>query len=270
MWSGGCRDEGFDAFGLGLDEACGEGVGRRRAELLEGAAGFDAALSEEDDVVGCEVGGFGEVVCDEDDGFVEPLEEVAELVLEFGADEWVEGAERFVEEEDFGVEDEGAHEGDALSLAAGELAWELAEHVGGEVDHVGEFVDAVLDVGSRPAGAFGGESDVVEGGEVWEESAGLDGVAEALSEGAEVGGGEVLSVDEDAAGGWFDESDEESEEGGLAAAGGSDECAGGGALDVDGDAVEGEVWAEAFVGADDGEHGGSVGEGGKTEAHERR
>ena len=74
-------------------------------------------------------GGAVGVVGDHDDGLaeflVEPLEEFQDF---FGAGR-VEVSGVFVVEDDVGVGDDGAGDGDALFLAAGELAGEVVEAV---------------------------------------------------------------------------------------------------------------------------------------------
>ena len=57
----------------------------------------------------------------------------------------VEVGERLVHEEDRRFADDGAAEGDALALAAGELA-RLAVEVAGEVEDRGRFLDAGFDL----------------------------------------------------------------------------------------------------------------------------
>ena len=85
-----------------------------------GEVGDDFAGVEEDDALG-EVEGFVEVVGDEQDGFADAGEQVAEHGLHLGAGEGIERAEGLVHEQDGGVGGEGAGEADALALASGEL-----------------------------------------------------------------------------------------------------------------------------------------------------
>jgi hypothetical protein len=85
-----------------------------------GEVGDYFAGFEEDDALG-EVEGFVEVVGDEQDGFADAGEQVAEHGLHLGAGEGIEGAEGLVHEQDAGIGGEGASEADALALSAGEL-----------------------------------------------------------------------------------------------------------------------------------------------------
>jgi len=194
-------------------------------------------------------------VGDEDDGFTELREELFEFGLELSADERVERAEGFIEEEDFGVEYQGAHEGDALALAAAELCREAVERVLGKVDHGGERGDAFGKLGCGLSGPERGELDIAPRGHVREEAAGLDGVSEAATDAGEVGLGKVLAVELDAALVRLDEADHEAEEGGLAAAGGTDEGGGGGSTHLERHTGQGGVLAEALGCLDDREHG---------------
>ena len=79
-------------------------------------------------------------------------EERGELVAQLLAELVVEVGERLVEEDEAGVLDDGAGEGGALLLAAGELLRAAAEH-GGEVEEVGGLAHAAVDLGAcgRPA-----------------------------------------------------------------------------------------------------------------------
>jgi len=81
----------------------------------------DAAGGEDDDA-GREEDGFGDGVGDEDGGPVLAVAEGEEFLVEVFAGELVEGAERFVEQEELRFEGEGAGEGDTHFFAAGELA----------------------------------------------------------------------------------------------------------------------------------------------------
>ena len=88
---------------LPADVGAGEGMFGRFKELLSGRV-FDEAPGvfldpEEADVVG-DAAGLGEVVGDDDDGVA--AAEAGDHVFDDAAGEGVEGAARFVEEEDFG------------------------------------------------------------------------------------------------------------------------------------------------------------------------
>jgi hypothetical protein len=63
-------------------------------------------------------------------GDFDELLDATDLVAEAGADEGVEGGERFVEEQDLGGRREGAGEGAALLLTAGDLVGIPARLVG--------------------------------------------------------------------------------------------------------------------------------------------
>src|SRR6202040_4084344 len=93
--------------------------------------------------------GFLLVVGDEDEGdaelFLQPLEFGLHGVAQLG----VEGGERFVEEEDFGLAGDGAPEGAALALAAGELRWLAALQIA-ERYEFDDLPHAIGDFGGWP------------------------------------------------------------------------------------------------------------------------
>ena len=81
------------------------------------------------------------VVGDDDEGDAEGFLDLDQLELGFLAQLLVERAERLVEQQELGALGEGAGEGDALALAAGELV-RLALGIGLELDQLQQFVDA--------------------------------------------------------------------------------------------------------------------------------
>src|SRR5215475_10271534 len=80
----------------------------------------DPSFAHENDRV-AEVGRFGEIVRDEQRGLLESREDFLQILLQGGADERIERAERLVEQKQFGRKHQRAHQADALALAAGEF-----------------------------------------------------------------------------------------------------------------------------------------------------
>ena len=80
----------------------------------------DPAFVHEHDLV-AEIGGFGEIVRDQNRGLLQSLENFLQILLQSGADERIERAERFVEQQQFRREHQRAHQTDALTLAAGKF-----------------------------------------------------------------------------------------------------------------------------------------------------
>ena len=209
---------------------------------------------ERDDSVG-EVNGLVGIVRDEEDRLFVLLADPGKFVLERAAGERVEGAERFVEEEDTGLHREGAGDGNTLAHAAGEFARDLPEG-GREVDGR----DVFFDVGAAGLGRPGwedlvdGESDVFVDGEPREE-------AVVLEHDAAVGAGAVhaFTVKEDFAGVGFGEAGEERHKGGLAGAGVADDGDELAFLDLEVDVVEDVAArpgrAEGFADVLDGKKG---------------
>ena len=118
----------------------------------------DDAVADGDDAVGV----FGDVglVGDEDDGVavgVELVEEGHDLVAGLG----VEVSGGLVGEDDGGAVDEGAGDGDALALAAGELVG-LVHHAGAEVDGLEHGLGALGALGGGRAVVDQGQLDVVQ------------------------------------------------------------------------------------------------------------
>ena len=112
---------------LGVDFA------RALADFAPGSGFYDAAALHDRDSV-AEVTDERHGVGDEEAGEAVAGLEVAEEVDDLRADGDVEGADRFVEDEEFGAEGEGAGNVDALALAAGELVRVAAEGGGVEAD----------------------------------------------------------------------------------------------------------------------------------------
>jgi hypothetical protein len=71
-------------------------------EFLWRGGGDDAAGLQQDDA-GSKQKGFAKVVSYEDDGFAEAAGEIPEFALKFRAGDGIEGAERFVHQEDWRI-----------------------------------------------------------------------------------------------------------------------------------------------------------------------
>ena len=98
-------------------------------DVGEGAGLDDVAVFEDDDAVGEGVGVDG-VVGDEEADAVERGEVAAEVAADVAAGAGVEGGEGFVEEQQAWLGGEGAGQGDALRLSAGQGAWPVVGVVG--------------------------------------------------------------------------------------------------------------------------------------------
>ncbi len=136
----------------------------------------DDAVADGDDAVGV-LGDVG-LVGDDDDGVaagVEIVEEGHDLVAGLG----VEVSGGLVGEDDGGAVDEGAGDGDALALAAGELVG-LVHHAGAEVDGLEDGLGAGGALGGGGAVVDEGQLDVVERGGAGEEIEGLEDEADLL------------------------------------------------------------------------------------------
>ena len=138
----------------------------RRADLL------DDAVVHDDDAVG-----HGHrldlVVGDVDGGGLQPLVVLLDLRAHLHAELGVEVGERLVEEEDLGVAHHRAAHGDALALAAGELA-RVAREVGVEAEDAGGLADAGAALVLGRAGELEREAHVLADGHVRVERVGLE------------------------------------------------------------------------------------------------
>ena len=101
------------------DEVGDEGVDRLVVDVDRGADLVDLALGHDDDGVG-HGQGLLLVVGDEDEGDARLLLDLLQLDLHVLAELQVQGTERLVEQQDAGLGHEGAGDGHALLLAAGE------------------------------------------------------------------------------------------------------------------------------------------------------
>ena len=211
-----------------------------------GRAFLDFAAGEEGDLVGG-YAGEGHFVGDQD--------EVAAFALEFldhfedlGGHLGVEGGGGLVEEEQAGLDGDGAGDGYALFLAAAELGG-LFVGVGFELEALEGFHGARECLGAREAvDFFEGEHDVIERGEMGEEVVGLEDGADLAAVFAEgfLVARERGAIDGDGAGVWAFKAGEDAEEGGFPAAAGADEDEGVDRREIEGDVVEDAMGAEAF------------------------
>jgi len=159
-------------------------------------------------------------VGDEEDGaggngFLAP--EFEEFAAEVFGGEDVEGGKGLVHEEDFGLDDQGAGEADALLHAAGELLGiGLLEAV--EADGVENLEAALAALEGVEAAGLERSFDVFKDGEPGKKS-------KTLKDDADVGGGvgDGLAVPEDLSGGGLGESGEHAQQGALAGAGGPEQ-----------------------------------------------
>ena len=187
-----------------------------------------------------EFGGDGRGMGDDDEDALHILLQVGEEAEDVPGGGFVEVTGGFVAEEEFGVADEGAGDGDALFFAAGELGGEVVD-AGGEADAVDEFLGADDEAVFAFADEGGGE-DVFQDGALGEEAMVLEdeadaGVTEAGLFGLFEGPG-LDVVEEELAGGGGIEEAEDVEEGAFAGAGGAHDGEGVAEMEVEVDGFE--------------------------------
>ena len=93
----------------------------RRVELYDFTAAHDAEAV-------AEFYGFGHIVGDKDDGHFKGFVEVLDELLQLIAADGIEGAERFIHEEDVRFGHDGPQDADALLFAAGKVTG-IAVHI---------------------------------------------------------------------------------------------------------------------------------------------
>ena len=155
-------------------EEGGHGRGAGVAEEVERRAAVqDAAGAEEQDMVG-EGEAFVLIVRDQQHRDAEGGFHFEDDGVEVGAEGGVEAAARFIEEEGLGFGDQGAGDGGALFLSAGEFAGVAAGEVG-QFEAFEEFGDAA--VAFEAGQTVGGKGEVFAHGHVREEGVVLEDVA---------------------------------------------------------------------------------------------
>lgn len=183
-------------------------------EELGGGGLFDeTAFTEDEDLAG-HVLNDGEVMGNEEEGEVGLGAEFAEEVEEACLDGDIEGANRFVADEDLRLDGEGAGEEDALALAAAQFGREAVDGLAGQVDLVEELEDALALLGAGEVGPMHGEglAEQLFHGEPWIEGVPwiLKDHLDALADGEELPwgeGGDVAALEEDAAGEGAEQAD---------------------------------------------------------------
>ena len=108
-------------------------------------------------------------------------ENFLQIFLQRRPDEWIERAERLVEQEHFRRKHERAHQADALALSAGKLGGITIECFAREPRQSAKFVEPRFHLGSRAAEMARHEKNVGAGGEMRKEPALLDDVADAAA-----------------------------------------------------------------------------------------
>ena len=229
--------ERVEGFFLGDADFDAGGVGGGLLEFGGRAGGDDLAVVDDGDAV-AEALGFFDVVSGEDDGFLFATK-LFDDVVDFAADLRVEAGGGLIEEEDFGVVDEGHGEGEALFLAAGQLG----------VEGVALFVEA-----EALEELFGVAMAVVEAGEEFEgfhdaelvgKRGGLEGGTDFVAEAVGIALG-IEAADGNFAGVEGAEAFEDFDGGGLAGAVGAKEAEDFAFVDLKADAADGFDVTVAF------------------------
>ena len=177
---------------------------------------------------------------DVDGGDAEILLHLFQLVSELHAQLCVEVGQRLVHADNRGARDEGARDGHALLLAAGELGDCLLELLVGKVDLLRDLAHLAVDLVLLQLLDLQSEGDVVVHRHSREEGVALEDDADVAVLDGDMG--DVAVLDHNRAGDGLDEAGDGAQRGRLAAAGGAEEGEELALLDVDVDIVQrGEV-----------------------------
>ena len=224
-----------DVHGRGADEAGDEGVRGPVIDIQRGVDLLDDAVLHNADAV-AHGHGLDLVVRDVDHGGAEAGMELVDFGAHLDAHLGVEVGERFVEEEDGGLADDGAADGDALALAAGE-GLRLAFEVVADAEDIRGLQHALVDLGLRELAELEAEREVFIDRHVR-----IEGVVLKHHGDVAILRRDVVHdafADPDLAVGDLFESGDHAESRGLTASGGTDEDHEFLVVDVDGNAVDG-------------------------------
>ena len=237
-----------DGAGDGGQQQLGVGVLGAVQQRLFGAQ-FDQLAGVHDGDAVADIADDRHVVRDEEVGQFLAFLQIFEQVEDLGLDRDIQGGDRFVGDHQFGLDDQGACDADALALAAAEAMWVAAQMFDAQpylLDHLADsffefaaFGDAVD--AQRLADGFEHIHAGVERGKgVLEDH--LDGSAEEPHLfAAEVIEGEILAVGVQncLAAGWFVDAHQAAAQGCFAAAALADDAEHLSALDVQADIIDG-------------------------------
>ena len=183
----------------------------------------DASIGHQRDEVGC-VAGESHLMGHQDDGFPGILQ-LGNDIQNLGGHLGIQSGGGFVEQEKRGIDSESAGDGDALPLAAAELRGLLAGVVE-QLETREELVRAGFGLlRGESMNLLERETDILQGGEVWEKIVGLEYDTQSAAMGAESGfiGRNEVPIDPDFSRIGLVEAGEQAEKGGFSAAGGADE-----------------------------------------------
>src|SRR6516162_3471403 len=124
-----------------------------------------------------------QIVRHENNGFAQARGEGAKFHLQFRSSDRIEGAERFVHQENRWVGSESPRDADALALSAGKFARKSSsEFCGFQPDERKHFANALPHALLRPALEMGYQGDVALDFPVWEKADLLDDVADSAAQ----------------------------------------------------------------------------------------
>src|SRR4051812_8594646 len=137
-------------------------VARRRERICDVFCQARGANRQDDDEI-AHVGGFEQIVSDEENGAMQLFAQTARSLTEFARRQLINTGERFVHQNQIGFDRQSARQADALALAAREIERVLA-YVFFQADHIQVSLDASLRLVTMYAGSLERESNIVTDG----------------------------------------------------------------------------------------------------------
>ena len=178
---------------------------------------------------------------DDDHGDVELLVDVTDQLQNLTGGLGVEGAGGLVAQQDLGLGGQGAGDGHALLLAAGQLGG-VGVGLVGQAHQLQQLAGALLRVGLLHPGDLHGEADVPQAGALHEQVKVLEDHGDVVAGGPELGGChgvQPLTVHDDLAGGGALQQVDAAHQGAFARAGHTDDAVDVAVLDGEGHVLQG-------------------------------
>ncbi|MCY1415269.1 hypothetical protein D9M71_307450 [compost metagenome] len=220
-----------------------EGIRRVLVEVVAAAQADDLAVAEDGDALG-QAHGFFLVVGHVDDGDAQAPVQLAQFVLQVFAQFFVQGAERFVHQQDAWLVHQRPGDGHALLLAAGQLRWAAMGELL-QLHQLEHGLDFTLTFATALFANVQGEADVVAHRQVREQRVTLEHHANVALVWWHVH--QRLAVDQDLPGAGRLEAGQHRQGGALARAAGAEEGQELTVLDVQRDVVHGGKIAVVLV-----------------------
>ena len=224
-----------------IAEQAATGLGAGVGEHIVDAALLGHGAAVEDGHMGADLTDDGHLVGDDDDGDAQPAVDVLQQGQDGLGGHGVEGAGGLVAEQHLGVAGEGAGDGDALLLTAGELRGVVVGLVG-QSDDLEQLLHALVGLCAGHAGQLEGVAHIAGDGLLHQQIELLKDHGDLLAQLAQllaVHFEDAFAVDEDIAGGRGFEAVHAADQRGLASAAEADDAEDFALLDLQADVFDG-------------------------------